>query len=416
MNEDLKQRVRKARKSFLAIAVSYFMGLFNDNFFKEAALFIAVAENNLTIQSGAAALFTICYLFSAAPAGWCADRFSKGNVIILSKLAELVAMIAGAFGMWYGNWWLILAMIGIMGAQSAFFSPSMNGSIPELYPEEYVQKANSIVKVISTTAIFVGMAAAGYTLDKVGVSFFNIPTGRFLIGVYILIAAVTGFVVSLWAPKIEAKSPDLKFPWKGPIESVMELMAVKKDKQLFFVVCTDIFLWALATTITLLMVNLGTIEFGLSNTATAVTKIMFLIGIALGGILSNFIVNEHNFFKYIVPTLLLTSGFLLTAGILPAIFYGSRLIIYFVIMLISFTGVAGGMNLIPVESFIQIRPDKNKKGRVIAAVNFGVFVGMTIGAGVLFLLNKFVAPSAGLTVLGIITLLYALGAKKWLQN
>ena len=63
------------------------------------------------------------------------------------------------------------------GIQSTIFSPALNGSIPELYPESYVIKANSVLKSLTTSGILVGTIAAGLLL-KYKTPVWGFPCGR----------------------------------------------------------------------------------------------------------------------------------------------------------------------------------------------------------------------------------------------
>lgn len=405
MDPAVKEQVRKARKRFFAIAVSYFMGLFNDNFYKEAALIIAVMQNNTAIQAAAAAVFTVCYMLGAAPGGWMADRFAKGHVIVAAKAVELAAMIVGAIGMWQGNWWLALTMIGLMGAQSALFSPAMNGSIPELYPAEYVQTANTVVRILSTAAIFIGMALAGYVMDMREPSWQGMERGIFLVGLFVLIAATIGFLIAFGAPRIKPQPGAPRFPWTGPAESIRELIKIGRDPLLTVCVCGNVFIWSMAAVMTLLMVNLGISQFEISASLTAGMKIVFLVGIAIGGLISNIIARGPQFFRVFIPAYGTMAALLFVIGLVPYAFSlpATRII---VMILIALTGIAGGIILVPLESFIQIRPAANEKGRVIAAANFAVFSAMTLGAGLLYALNLLFHPTSSLGILGGLTGIY----------
>ncbi|HIQ37296.1 MAG TPA: MFS transporter, partial [Desulfocapsa sulfexigens] len=42
LNSQEKQKVQAASSRFFAMAATYFLGVFNDNFFKQAALLLAV--------------------------------------------------------------------------------------------------------------------------------------------------------------------------------------------------------------------------------------------------------------------------------------------------------------------------------------------------------------------------------------
>ncbi|PCJ57612.1 MAG: hypothetical protein COA79_15310 [Planctomycetota bacterium] len=172
MSEDLQESeislIRKARKKFVALATAYFLGVFNDNFYKQAACLIAVAAGQNEFQGEATILFALPFLLLAAPAGWLADHYSKRNVIVWGKFIEILAMSAGAYGIYTNNWTFIFIMLVLMAAQSTIVSPALNGTIPELYPESYVTKANSLVKLISTSAILIGVLFAGLSIDQKG--------------------------------------------------------------------------------------------------------------------------------------------------------------------------------------------------------------------------------------------------------
>ncbi len=55
-------------------------------------------------------------------------------------------MLAGAAGIITAPGGSIFTMLALMGLQSTLFSPALNGSIPELYPAEYVTRANAILR------------------------------------------------------------------------------------------------------------------------------------------------------------------------------------------------------------------------------------------------------------------------------
>ena len=93
------------------MAGAYTLGVFNDNFFKQAALVLAVAAGRNSMQGFALAVFTLPFLIFSAPAGWMADRFPKSKVVIGAKACELLAMLAGAAGICLGHWSLIFTML-----------------------------------------------------------------------------------------------------------------------------------------------------------------------------------------------------------------------------------------------------------------------------------------------------------------
>ena len=74
MEQDLKQQIRKARSKFAAMAGAYSLGVFNDQFFKQAACLLAIAAGLDYVQGWVIFVFTIPYLVFAAWSLWTVKR------------------------------------------------------------------------------------------------------------------------------------------------------------------------------------------------------------------------------------------------------------------------------------------------------------------------------------------------------
>ena len=215
----LKAEIHRARGKFVAMATSYSLGVFNDQFFKQAAMLLAIDAGHKSYQGWMLFLFTVPYVLLAAPAGWLADRFAKRHVVIAAKGLEVAAMICGAAGLLTGSWVLIIAMVCTMGLQSCVFGPSLNGSIPELYPASYVTTANGVLKVFVTAAILLGVAAAGFIKPLSG-TVLGMPAGRVALSATALGVAVLGFAASFGVPRRPpAMLKPRPFPWTGPVDT-----------------------------------------------------------------------------------------------------------------------------------------------------------------------------------------------------
>jgi acyl-[acyl-carrier-protein]-phospholipid O-acyltransferase/long-chain-fatty-acid--[acyl-carrier-protein] ligase len=81
-------------RSFLALLATQFLGAMNDNMFRWLAVPIAkpILGDAKALSLGLMS-FTLPYLLLAAPAGYLADRFSKRQVIVGCKIAEIVLML-----------------------------------------------------------------------------------------------------------------------------------------------------------------------------------------------------------------------------------------------------------------------------------------------------------------------------------
>jgi MFS family permease len=398
--------VRRGRGKFACMAAAYTLGVFNDNFFKQAALVLAVAAGRNSMQGFALAVFTVPFILFSAPAGWMADRYPKSRVVIGAKALEFLAMLAGAAGIYLSQWPLIFTMLAIMGLQATFFSPALNGSLPELYPEWYIPRANGILRMLVTVAILGGIALAGVALDMPGQwRGMNLALG--LVGATVVVVSGVGFLVSLGVPHRPAANPAARFPWDGPLNTLRELRRACADPLLAVTIAIDVFVWFVGS-VTILVINpLGIQQFGLSKTLTSGLIVSQLLGIGIGGLSIGKLAAGPRWPRVLVPATVLMGWAMAGITAVPLLPAPARVPALFALTLAA--GVAGGVILIPVESFLQIRPAAERKGTVLSAVNFVVFGGLLLSSFVANALNAWMRPTDAFGVLAVIALLSALG-------
>lgn len=397
--------VSHARRQFGAMAGSYFLGTFNDNFYKQAVMLLAVAMGREGLQGVAAAAFTVPFILFAAPAGWLADRFPKRQVVIGAKAVEVLAALVGTAGLLTGNLWLMVGMVGLMGLQATFFSPALNGAIPELYPADYVTRANAGLRMIVTVGILAGVALAGVVLGIKGQPLLGAERGQALVGLVAIVVAGVGFLVSLAIPRRPAADPGRPFPATGPLDTLQELRRIWADRQLGRILVVDAFVWGTGVFQLLIINTLGLKQFHLTETATSLLVASQLLGLGGGGLLSARLAKGPRWFRVLVPAGLgmgLVMGAIFAVPFLPVPLQEPVLYV-----LIALSGVTGGLLLIPCESFLQVRPAPERKGAVWAAANFASFSGMSLASG-LYIPLKDLTPTTAYGVLGVATIVFAL--------
>jgi MFS family permease len=408
MTTEPTNTVKQARGKFAAIAGAFSFGVFNDNFYKQAVMLLAVSMGSISMQGHAMAVFTLPFLLFAAPAGWLSDRFAKRHVIISCKWLELTAMLLGAVGVMTDCWPLIFGMLAVMGCQATLFSPALNGSIPELYPPDYVIPANAMLRMASTSSIILGVALSGIVLDRPGYVM-GIEAGRYYLGIGVLGVALAGLLLSYGAPFKAPAGVARPFPWSGPWHTLKSLRDISRDKLLTIGLAADIFIW-FAGSVQILIINpLGRKQFLLSYTATSSLLVTQLAGLVIGGFLSSKLVTPARWHRFLPASgagmgivMLLTAAvpMLPQPAILPAIYAA-----------IFLAGLFGGLFLIPVESFLQIRSDPTKKGEVWATANFAVFTGLLLSGPLSNVMNALWLPTSSLGILGGFTLVVSLALR-----
>jgi len=387
------------KRKFAAMASTYCFGVFNDNFFKQAAMLLAVTVGLSHLQGIATLLFAAPFILFSSIAGWVADRFSKKNVVIASKGVELCAMLIGAAGLVTGSWACILAMVFLMGLQSAFFSPALNGSIPELYPESQVPKANGLVKLLTTLAVLAGIACAGMCLEMGDRMDVPANSGVLLAAGVAVAVSLIGFLTSLGTGSRPAAGTTTPFPKFGPVSSIRDTIEISRDRQLLLAIIADGCFYFMASMVVLAVNVLGIEELGMSEMATSMLSIAMMTGICVGSMVVSRLVDMTQWSRHLVSSSCAIGIALLLGATVESL--RPALQFWWLSAALAAAGFAGGFLLIPVASFLQTRPAGRDKGRVLATANFCSFCAIVCSGIIFNILDSAMSPAQ---VMGTIAL------------
>jgi predicted MFS family arabinose efflux permease len=223
------------------------------------------------------------------------------------------------------------------------------------------------------------------------------------VALIVIATAATGLLVSFGVPKLPAASPSVKFPWTGPADSIRQLAEIRKDPQLAITIGADIFIWFVGSLQILLINPLGLLQFKLSSSVTSFLIVAELSGIAAGGLLGSRLANGPRWHRPVILSGIIFSLLMMALAAVPFLPSSARHTAIF--MLIAMIGVAGGVFLIPVESFIQVRAAPERKGAVLAATNFVVFIGIMLSGFLANLFNAAWRPTTSFGLAGTLSLL-----------
>lgn len=437
----LAAQIRQGRSRFLAMAIAYALGNFNDNFMKQSVSLLAVAHHHAALQGWISTFYTLPFLFFAAPAGWMADRFSRRNVVIFAKAMELLFLSMGAWAVLTLNWPVIITVIFLMAFQANIFGPSLVGSIPDIYPASFVVEANSRLKSIITAAILVGVIVAGVALSANGFihvpAFFrpaghgaahatativggksaaathpaaipsgDISRGRVVVAVTLVCVSIAGLLVSFGVPRRAPANPKAKFPWAGPLSSLLELRRLWPDRLLRTAILADSYFWLIAVLQVLVINQMGIAQFHLTKLRTSYLSLAELVGVVIGSLVAGKITKHEAGLWASAPAAGALALFLISIGAAPLFPPEARLA--FCIVMLAGAGISGGIMMVPLESFFQVRPAAEHRGRVIAAAWFAGYIGILCGSLLYTPLSLAVRPTAIFMIGGFATLPVAL--------
>src|SRR5262249_10273524 len=146
--------------TFIGLLLTQFLGATNDNILRWLVIGLGKEYVDKQHMSEVLAIGSGClvlpYLLLAAPAGYLADRFSKREVIVRCKIAEIVIMALAIGAILLGKVWVMFFVVALIGSQAALFGPAKLGSIPEMLRTEHISSANGLIGLTTVVATVVG--------------------------------------------------------------------------------------------------------------------------------------------------------------------------------------------------------------------------------------------------------------------
>jgi len=404
-------------RSFWGLAITQFLGAFNDNLYKQLMLLLAIPAIGANIsedtQGWATTVFGLPFVLLSSLAGYLSDRHSKSRIIVLCKFAEIaITLLAVVAFLSYaklgdvGTWTVLV----LMGVHSTFFGPGKYGILPELFRKEELPRANGLILMSTFLAIILGVVTAGLLKDLL---VFKNPDGTgnyrdLWIGSLVCTGiAVIGSITSMMIRYTPPAQPTAKLTFAdlGLPAPIRELLS--KDQQLTFAIIVSSMFYVVAGIVMPTVNSLGKLQLKLdSSTLISILTGGLAIGIIIGAVLANIV------FKRMAPAKQVTIGVWVMVASLVALGCwragGDHLLGYWgaLIGLIA-TGMAAAVFIIPLQVFLQKRPPAELKGRMIGTMNFANFIGILI-AGPLYQAFLTFASSLGWPVSSVFWMLAVL--------
>lgn len=379
-------------RSFWGLALTQFLGAFNDNVFKQIVLLLALPvaagagamQSSEDMQGWATFVFSLPFVLFSGFAGYLSDRFSKAPIIVYSKVAEIVVMLLGMVAFYYyGSWgspgtWTVLFLLA---TQSTFFGPGKYGMLPELFRASDLPRANGLILMSTFLAIIFGVTFAGklmtWLVDKELAA-----TERLWIGSLIcIVIAVVGTLTSLMIRKTPIAQPNAKLTADafGLNNEILSLL--RNDKPLLMALLVSCVFWMVASiampAVNRIGVNMLALDLESTSILVGMIAVGIMIGAPLGGFLCRVLPSHHSVTIGLwgIVLCLLLLGF--WNG--NALFLSVNLTRVVLILL----GISAAIYSIPLQVFLQERPPTQLKGRMIATMNQANFLGMMM-AGPLY--------------------------------
>jgi len=362
-----KQRARSLR----SLLAAQFLGAFNDNAWKLMVIFLL--ERQLSTPSEGElqqvaklgfVVLTIPLLLFSVPAGWLADRVSKRTVIIAMKWLELVLMAGGLalLATHPDSGAALLAVLGLMGLQSAVFGPAKYGIVPELVPHTRISMANGLLGMWTFFAIIAGTILGPILLKESGSAPWIAST------VLVSLSAVGVWFAHRIRPLPPARAEGgfadtIRGAWS----------AMRAEPALWLAALGAAAFWGVSSLLGQNVLVYARSVLELDEKWRTAPLGIYAIGIGIGSVVAGRISGDK------VETGLIPLGAiglaaltLLTGLTQPGVFGLGAIM--------ALLGVCSGFVLVPLDSLLQWLAPADRRGGVISLANVLAFGGMLLGS------------------------------------
>ncbi|MDR9826187.1 MFS transporter [Vibrio sp. FNV 38] len=369
-------KLLKSRR-FFPYFLTQFFGAFNDNIFKNILLiFVAYAgtsalplSSNLFINL-AAGLFILPFFLFSATAGVLADKYEKSWFIRKVKLFEICIMLLGAIGFITQSYLILLLLLFLMGAQSAFFGPVKYAFLPQQLKQDELVSGNALVETGTFLAILLGTIGAGLIASA--------DSARYIAAIAVVGFSIAGYLSSRSIPHSPASDPNLKFKWQPYRQTKITLDITRKDPTVFWSIIAISWFWFLGAVYLTQFPNFTQQHLYGTEAAVSFLLALFSVGIAIGSLACDKL-SKNRIDIGIVPigsigiTLF---GWLMANAVpdgLPRFHSLSEFVSYealwplFTYLLLL--GMSGGIFIVPLYALMQQRSAEKQRAQVIAGLN-----------------------------------------------
>ena len=355
------------RRGFWSLIATQFQGAFNENGLKNLVIFLILAmplkseeKDSKVLLVGA--LFSGPFILFSMTGGYLADRFSKRNVTIGTKVFEIAVMLLAILALAQENLHLAMAAVFLASTQAALFGPSKYGLLPEVLPESQLSWGNGILELGTFLAIIAGSLAGASLSDafrgRQGIS-----------GLIFLACSLVGLATSYSITSVPSADPARKFNPNFLGDLWTQGTLIHRDRVLWLAVLGNTYFWFLGALLQFNIIFYGKSVLQISDTKNGLLQAAVAVGIGVGSFAAGYL-----------------SGGKIEYGLIPLGAMGMTVFGFFlsghglpfltVFLLLAALGFAAGFFVVPINALIQHRPEQEKKGGVIGAANLLSFVGI----------------------------------------
>ena len=254
------------KRHLIPLLLAQTLTVFNDHCFKTLAVLAAMAGSQSSSQdAGFLTMILVAYVLPfillAEPAGFFADRFSKKQVLLVTKAAEFFFLVLGSIALANTEKWGTFPLLGVMfllALQATLFSPSFNGLLPETFREHDLSRVNGYVGMFTFMAI-IGGAAGGFLLKSL------LGPQLYLSGLFLAGLSALGLLCLFFAQWHKPANRERSCEWNFLAKYWRGMIFFRGRRPLLLSVLGEAYFVAFGTAVQLVLMIYGKYSLGLSG-------------------------------------------------------------------------------------------------------------------------------------------------------
>jgi acyl-[acyl-carrier-protein]-phospholipid O-acyltransferase / long-chain-fatty-acid--[acyl-carrier-protein] ligase len=385
----MSEPLLKTRR-FLPLFVTQTLGAFNDNLFKNALAVLALfkaAQGGPEIVAMASGIFIAPYLIFSATAGQIADRGEKSRLIRLTKIWEVLLMLAATAGFLTGSLPGLLAVLFGLGVQATFFSPLKYAILPAHLAEHELIAGNGLIEAGTFVGILIGTILGGALI--------LLDSGLQIVSALGLIMALAGLVAAWRIPEAAPEQPGLKADWNLIAATWGVMKQARRNKPVWQALLALSWFWTLGAILIAQFPVIGKDVIQGGSGVVTLLLTMFALGIGFGSVLCARVLKGEVTVRYVpfaalgisifawdfaaqCPSLALHAASFPPDGRMTALL--GTFVLWRVLVDLVLLAVCGGLFSVPLYATIQERSSPGTRSRMIGANNIANALLIVVGS------------------------------------
>lgn len=367
------------------------LSAFTDNVYR-SALVVLLAFGGAGLSPGqidlyanvAAALFILPFFLFSATAGQIADKYEKSTLIRWIKLFELGVVVLAVIGFMEGSMTMLLALLFLMGTQSALFGPVKYSILPHCLRHAELVGGNALVAVVTFLAILLGTMLGGWLVVQ--------GSGPHWVAATVMALAVLGYAASFGIPRGVAAAPDLRINWNPLAETWRNFQFVRGNRTVMLAVLGISWFWCFGAVFLSQLPNYSRVHLGGDVVVMTLLLGVFSLGMGVGALLCERLsggklemglvpLGSIGLTWFGIDLYFAMPEAVVEAGITVETFFRS-IANHRMLWDLGLMGLFGGLYIVPLYALIQTRTDPQHLSRVIAGNNI-LNAAFMVGAAVM---------------------------------